>query len=101
MFGVFKRVSVLEQQMLTNLALEVIEKIDDMHATNQFYSSLPDDKRAALEKYRNAALQCLQYGESDDVSDNMSKMIWNAAFKQLSAASKIMEQTKNILEKKL
>ena len=98
MFGPFKKVSQSEQQMLTKLSLELIDQIDKIQSNHDFYFAMSAKQRDGITKYHGAAYNCLKYGQSWDGSDNMQRVMWNAFFKQLSAASKIMEQTLNIIE---
>ncbi len=97
MFGSFKKVSEIEQLMLTDLASELIDQIYKIESECEFYNSLTNDHRLALEKYKAAAHQCLKWGKHEE--DNMTRIIWNAGFKRLSAASRIMHATLYIAEK--
>lgn len=98
MFGPFKKVSSNEQQMLTKLALELIEQIDQLESNHEFFFAMSQSQRDGIRKYNAAAMQCLKYGKSWDGSDNMQRVMWNAFYKQLSAASNLMKETLNIIE---
>ena len=97
MFGPFKKVSNSKQQMLTNLALELMDEIDKVQSSKDVFTAMSEEQRSALNKYYAAASQCLKYGQSWDGSDNMQQMMWNTGFKQLSAASNIMKETIKII----
>ena len=98
MFGIFKKVSSNKQQMLTNLALELLEEIDKVQFNQDLSNAMSYEQRNALDKYRAAASECLKWGREWDGSDNMGQMMWNTAFKQLSAASNIMKETIKIID---
>lgn len=98
MFGSFKKVSSSKQQMLTNLALELMEEIDKVQFDTHLSAAMSHEQRNALEKYRAAARECLKWGQDWDGSDNMRQLMWNTAFKQLSAASNLMKETIKIID---
>lgn len=98
MFGSFKRVSESEQQMIDRLAIDVLELIEQL--PEEFLLAMPEKQRRAIEKYEAACNDVLKYGRllPDGSFDNMQRMLWNMAFKQLSAASKILEETHRVIE---
>jgi len=99
MFGPFKKVSSSKQRMLTNLALELMEEIDKIQFGNKdVFLSMSPSQRDALHKYYKAAQHCMTWGKNWDGSDNMQQILWNKAFKELSAASMIMKETLKIAE---
>lgn len=100
MFGPFKKVSFSEQEMLTKLALELLEQLDEIESNHEIFFAMSQSQRDAIRKYNTAAKQCLGYGKSLDGSDSMQRVMWNTAYKQLSAASNIMKETLKIVEQK-
>ena len=98
MFSSFKRVSDTEQQMIDRLAIDVLDLIEGL--PDNLIMVMPEKQQKAIAKYEVACNQVLEYGRilPDGTMDNMQRLLWNAAFKQLSAASKILEETHKVIE---
>ena len=90
MFGKFKKVSTEEQRMLAKVAMDLIDKISE---NNHLLSGLSGEQFIALRKYEKAAQDTLSFGQDIYGSDNMIRGIWDKAFKELTAALKIVETT--------
>ena len=97
MFKIFKKVSYSEQTILTNVAMDLRNQINNL--PYNFKSKLPIDKYDALLKYENAAREALKWGHQIDGSDTMPRILYNKALKELSAASRVLDETEKLINK--
>ena len=96
MFGFFKKVSISEQKILSKVARELDEQITKL--TSNYSSIISPEQFDAFMKYQKACYLVHSYGQSWDGSDNMPRVIYNKALKELSAASKIVDAAFEVID---
>ena len=83
MFGFFRKVSISEQKILSKVARELDDQITEL--TSNYSSIISPEQFDAFMKYQKACYLVYSYGQSWDGSDNMPRVIYNKALKELSA----------------
>lgn len=85
MFNSLKKVSEAEMETILMLADNVLEKMDGLPI--KIVVKLPDEQKRAMDKYAEAARMI----HRDYYDDVMPRFVYNAALKQLSACSAILD----------